>query len=83
MSNTQVNVYSTTWCAFCKAAKQYFDSKGVKYSDINVEEDQAAGQRIVEKTGQMGVPVIEIGDYTIIGFDRPKIDAALSELKLV
>ena len=83
MNNSKVTVYSTTWCAFCKAAKQYFDSKGVKYAEINVEEDQEAGQRIVEKTGQMGVPVIEVGDYTIIGFDRPKIDAALSELKLV
>jgi len=75
-----VIVYSTTWCAFCKAAKQYFDSKGVKYTEINVEEDREAAQQIVEETGQMGVPVIRIGKELIVGFDRPKIDAALGNL---
>ncbi len=77
MTNAQVIVYSTTWCGFCKAAKQYFDSKKVAYTEINVEQDMAAGQQIVEETGQMGVPVIRIGSHLIVGFDRPKIDAAL------
>ncbi len=76
-STSNVTVYSTTWCGFCKAAKQYFDSIKVAYKEVDVEEDPAEGQRLVEKTGQMGVPVIEIGEYTIVGFDRPKIDAAL------
>ena len=80
MSNTNVTVYSTTWCAFCKAAKQYFDSKNVKYTEVNVEGDALAAQKIVEETGQMGVPVIRIGKELIIGFDRPKIDAALAKL---
>lgn len=78
-----ITVYSTTWCGYCKMAKQYFDSKGVKYKDVNVEEDQTAGMYIMQKTGQAGVPVIEIGDTTIIGFDRPQIDSALQEYKLV
>ncbi len=82
MSDAQVTVYSTTWCAFCKAAKQYFDSKNVAYSEIDIEQDAAAGQQIVEETGQMGVPVIRIGKEVIVGFDRPKIDKALSEAKL-
>lgn len=72
-----VTVYSTTWCGFCKQAKKYFDSIGIKYSDINVEEDQQAAETMVRKSGQMGVPVIEIGENIVIGFDRPKIDAAL------
>jgi glutaredoxin 3 len=83
MSNAQVTVYSTTWCGFCHMAKEYFKSKGVAYKDVNVEEDMAAGMYIQQKTGQMGVPVIEIGDETIIGFDRPKIDKALGDNKLV
>jgi len=82
MTEPQVTVYSTTWCAFCKAAKQYFTSKDVPYNEVDVEEDISAGQQIVEETGQMGVPVIRIGSHVIVGFDRPKIDAALSELKL-
>jgi glutaredoxin-like YruB-family protein len=76
---SKVTIYSTTWCAFCKAAKQYFDSKGVAYTEVNVEEDAAAGRQIVEETGQMGVPVIRIDDTLIVGFDRPKIDAALAK----
>ena len=72
-----ITVYSTTWCGFCSAAKKYFDSIGVTYKDVNVEEDQQAAEAMVKKSGQMGVPVIEIGKDVIIGFDRPKIDVAL------
>ncbi len=82
MTDTQVTVYSTTWCAFCKAAKQYFASKNIPFKEVDVEQDVAAGQKIVDETGQMGVPVIRIGEYVIVGFDRPRIDAALAELKL-
>ena len=80
---SKVTVYSTTWCGFCKMAKEYFKSKNVAFDDINVEEDRAAAEHIVKKTGQMGVPVIEIGNYTIIGFDRPHIDMALQAEKLI
>lgn len=76
-ATANVTVYSTTWCGFCHQAKKYFDSIGVKYQDINVEEDQQAAEAMVKKSGQMGVPVIEIGKEVIIGFDKPKIDAAL------
>ena len=82
MADPQVTVYSTTWCAFCKAAKTYFASKNVPFTEIDVEQDMAAGQQIVEETGQMGVPVIRIGKHLIIGFDRPQIDIALKELNL-
>ena len=79
MSDTNnVIVYSTTWCGFCKMAKHYFDTIGVKYTEVDVEQDEAAARQIVEETGQMGVPVIRIGKEVIVGFDRPKIDAALA-----
>ena len=78
----KVTVYSASWCSFCHMAKRYLDDKKVKYMDIDVEKDAAAARHIVEKTGQAGIPVIEIGDETIIGFDRPKIDLALRHAKL-
>jgi glutaredoxin 3 len=78
----KVTVYSTSWCGYCVQAKKYFDSIQVQYSDINVEEDRDAAEAMVQKSGQMGVPVIEIGEHVIVGFDRPKIDAALQAAKL-
>jgi glutaredoxin 3 len=83
MSDSKVTVYSTTWCGFCKVAKQYFDSKKIAYDEIDVEKDTAAAKQIVEETGQMGVPVIRIGSHLIVGFDRPNIDAALRDAQLV
>ncbi len=76
-TNSQVIVYSAIWCAFCHAAKDYFDKLGVKFTDKDVEKDPAAGLEAVEKSGQRGIPVIDIGGDIIIGFDRPRIDAAL------
>ena len=78
-----VTVYSTTWCGFCHAAKQYFDKIGVKYEDIDVEADFQAAQDMVNKSHQMGVPVIDIDGAIIVGFDKPKIDAALKAKKLI
>lgn len=78
-----VTIYSAPWCAFCHMAKQYLDGKKVAYTDIDVEKDPAGAQAIVQKTGQAGIPVIQIGDEVILGFDRPKIDLALRHYKLV
>ena len=78
-----IKIYSTTWCAFCHAAKQYFDKLGVKYQDVNVEQDTAAANEMVQKSGQMGVPVIDIDGTIIVGFDRSRIDVLLHEKKLV
>ncbi len=78
-----IKVYSTTWCAFCHAAKQYFDRLGVKYEDVNVEQDRAAAQEMVDKSGQMGVPVIDFDGTIIVGFDRQRIDLMLREKKLL
>jgi glutaredoxin-like YruB-family protein len=77
MNDTKVTVYSATWCAFCHAAKDYLDRLGVKYTDKDVEADMQNGVEAVSKSGQRGIPVIDIDGEIIIGFDRPKIDAAL------
>lgn len=81
--DNKVIIYSATWCAFCHAAKQYFDKLGVKYTDKDVEKDPATGLEAVDKSGQRGIPVIDIGGTIIVGFDRPKIDFALKANKLV
>lgn len=73
-----VTVYSASWCAFCHAAMEYLDSLGVKYEVKDVESDRAIAEEAVKKSGQMGIPVIDIDGDIIIGFDRPKIDAALA-----
>jgi glutaredoxin 3 len=80
---TEVTVYSAPWCVFCRMAKNYLESKGVAFKEIDIEKDPAAAQALVAKTGQAGIPVIEIGEESILGFDRPKIDETLSRYKLI
>ena len=82
-SDTKVTIYSAPWCAFCHMTKHYLDGLKVKYKDIDVDSDANAARELVEKTGQAGIPVIEIGDETIIGFDRQRIDLALRHNKLI
>lgn len=81
--NTKPIIYSATWCGFCHAAKQYFDKLGVQYEDRDIESNQAYATESVDKSGQMGIPVIDIDGEIIVGFDRPKIDAVLQSKKLV
>lgn len=78
-----VTIYSASWCAFCHMAKEYLKGKNIPFKEIDVDQDQNAARAIVAKTGQAGVPVIEIGDDTILGFDRQRIDLALRENKLI
>lgn len=77
-----VTVYSAPWCAFCRMAKEYLKSKKVDYEEIDVDEDQDAAREMVARTGQAGIPVLFIGEQTIIGFDRPRIESALEKYKL-
>jgi glutaredoxin-like YruB-family protein len=78
-SDKSITVYSATWCGFCHMAKDYFDKLGVKYTDKDVEHDGAAMKEAVDKSGQRGIPVIDIDGEIIVGFDRPRIDAALAK----
>ncbi len=77
MTEKTVTVYSTPSCPYCHMAKEYFDKMKVKYVDHNVAEDEKARNEMLEKSGQMGVPVIVIGDKVIIGFDKAAIDKEL------
>jgi glutaredoxin 3 len=81
--DTKVTIYSADWCAFCHAAKQYLDKLGVKYTEKNVEQQRAYAEEAMQKSGQTGIPVIDIDGEIIIGFDRPKIDATLKTKKLL
>ncbi|HSH18052.1 MAG TPA: glutaredoxin domain-containing protein [Candidatus Saccharimonadales bacterium] len=85
MSNTAIKpiIYSANWCAFCHAVKQYLDKLGVAYEVRDIEHDQAFAQESVQKSGQMGIPVIDIDGEIIVGFDRQKIDRALKDKHLV
>ncbi len=73
-----VTVYSTPTCPFCHKAKDYLTEKGVEFEDVNVAEDQARAEEMVKKSGQMGVPVLDVNGTIIVGFDQPKIDEALA-----
>ena len=74
-----IKVYSTPTCPYCKMAKAYLGDKGETFTDIDVSTDRQAAEKMVEMTGQMGVPVLDIGGTVIIGFDREAIDAALKK----
>lgn len=73
-----VTIYTTDTCPYCEMAKQFFKSKNVKYKEVNVGNDPQAAREMIEKSGQMGVPVIEIEDKIIIGFNRSAIEKALN-----
>lgn len=70
-------IYSTPTCAFCKQAKEYFKNKDIPYSDIDVASNPDKAQELIEKSGQMGVPVIDIDGEIIVGFDQSAINKKL------
>ena len=78
MAEQKVVIYSTPTCPHCKRAKDYFTEKGITYVDHNVAEDREKAQEMIQKSGQMGVPVIVIGDEIVVGFDQPLLDKLLS-----
>jgi glutaredoxin 3 len=73
----RVIVFSTPTCSWCTRAKGYLRGRGVVFRDVDVSRDPAAARDLVRRTGQMGVPVIEIDGRPIVGFDQARIDAAL------
>lgn len=74
----EVTIYSTPTCHFCHMAKDFFDANKVKYTDHNVATDIEKRKEMVEKSGQMGVPVIVIGDELTIGFDEDRLRQLLA-----
>jgi len=72
-----VKVYSTPTCPYCIRVKQFLKDNNVAFEDINVAADQAKGEEMVQKSGQMGVPVLDIEGKIIVGFDRDEIKKEL------
>lgn len=70
-------IYTTPTCSFCKQVKKYLENHGVSFTDIDVSADQEKTQEMIQKSGQMGVPVIDIDGEIIIGFDEDKLKQIL------
>ena len=68
-----VTVYSTPKCHFCHMAKDFFKANDIAFTDYNVATDLDKRKEMMDKTGQMGVPVIEIDGKTVVGFNKPEI----------
>lgn len=78
MANTkEVKIYSTPTCVYCNMAKDFFAENGIKYENYDVAKDLEKRKEMVDKTGQMGVPVIVIGDETMVGFDEERLSELL------
>lgn len=78
MTNKKVIIYSTPTCPYCIHAKEFLDDNKIKYIEHNVAEDEQAREEMIEKSGQMGVPVIIVDKTVIVGFDKPKLKKALN-----
>lgn len=76
-SQPRVVLFTTPTCSFCNMTKKYFREKGIKYREVDVSRDAAAARDMVRRSGQMGVPVVDIGGKIIVGFDKPKIEKYL------
>ncbi len=75
--NKKIKVYSTPTCPYCKMAKKFLDKNKIEYENIDVSVDQVAAKEMVDKSGQMGVPVILIDEKIIVGFNKEEIKKAL------
>lgn len=77
MAATKVRVYSTPTCPYCDMAKKFLKENKVEFENIDVSRDEKAAEEMVEKSGQMGVPVLEINGEIIVGFDKEAMKKAL------
>jgi glutaredoxin-like YruB-family protein len=68
-----VTIYSTPTCHFCHAAKELFTEKNIAFNDYNVATDLEKRKEMIDKSGQMGVPVIIVGDKVVVGFDEMQL----------
>ena len=66
-----VKIYSTASCMYCKMAKDFFNERNIKYEEFDVGNDLEKRREMVEKSDQMGVPVIQVGEEIIVGFNKP------------
>ena len=73
----QVTIYSTPTCHFCHAAKDFFTENRIAFTDYDVAKDLTRRQEMIQKSGQMGVPVIYVGDKVVVGFDEEALRGLL------
>ncbi len=73
----KVQIYSTPTCAYCVMAKEWFKENNIEFEEFDVSQDEKKRNELIEKTGQMAVPVIIVGEETIIGFDKAKLSELL------
>jgi len=72
-----IALYSTPSCGFCTKAKAFFRERHIPFTEYNVAADQRKAEEMVRKSGQMGVPVIDINGKIVVGFNQPEIERAL------
>ena len=73
----KVTIYSTPTCHFCQMSKDFLTEKGIAYTEYDVAHDLEKRQEMIQKSGQMGVPVIFVGEEMIIGFDKERLTSTL------
>lgn len=76
-SQPRVIIFTTPSCPYCNMAKKYLREKGVKFKEVDVSRDMAAARDMIRRSGQQGVPVLDIGGKIVVGFDRLKINKYL------
>lgn len=75
--NNEVTVYSTNTCPYCDMMKNFLNQKNISFTEVNVQTDQVAAQKLVETTGQMGVPQTNINGEWVLGFDPDRVLALI------
>jgi glutaredoxin 3 len=78
LEQSKVKIYSTKTCVYCKMTKDFFNKNNIKYEEIDVGADRKAAAEMIKKSGQMGVPVIEIGNQIIVGYNKESISKLLN-----
>ena len=79
-NSNNVHIYTTPTCVYCNLTKDFFKQNNIQYAEYNVATDMDKRREMIEKSGQMGVPVIEVGNDLIVGFDKPRLTKALGIL---
>jgi glutaredoxin-like YruB-family protein len=74
-----IKVYTTNTCPWCVKVKNYLKSEDIEFEELNVQDDMTAREEMIKKSNQMGVPVLDINNTIIIGFDKPAILKALGK----
>ncbi len=72
-----VIVYSAEWCPWCKKTKEFLEENGIKFEEMDIEKTDGAAQEVVKKSGQRGIPVVDVDGTIMIGFNKPALEEVL------